>query len=160
MECSSCWRWLRDICCPRRVRSARRLLDDSRQAMPLRFPKRHRRGLAKDVFDSKENSSTVKQTGDEWPSYVRATVKHRRFVRVGAKDVEISECWHWPQRGQQGRHWFEAANGTKTATYGEMCKKLGGRPRPRLPEDEHRPTQAGDDSSQAVASDAVPGSGI
>ena len=115
--------------------------------------------ISKDVFDSKENSFTVKQTGDEWPSYVRATVKHRRFVRVGKQDVEISECWYWPQKDEQGRHWFQTANGMKTATYGEMCKKLGGRPRPRLPEDEDRPNQAVDDSSLALAGASIPLSG-
>ena len=113
---------------------------------------------SKDAFDSRQNSSTVKQTDDEWPSYVHATVKHRRSVRVGKQDVEISECWYWPQKEGQGRHWFETANGVRAATYREMCKKLGGRSTPRLPEDEHRPTQAVDDSSHAVASDAIPGS--
>ena len=116
--------------------------------------------ISKQAFDSRENSSTVRQTDDEWPSYVRATVKHRRFVRVGKQDVEISECWYWPQKEEQGRHWFQAANGIKTATYGEMCKKLGGRPRPRLPEDEDRPTQAVDDNSPEASSASFPLSGI
>lgn len=107
-------------------------------------------GMIEGALDARQNSSAVKQTDDEWPSYVHPSVKHRRFVRVGRQDVEISECWYWPQKKGQGRHWFEAANGMKTATYREMCKKLGGRPKPRLPEDEH-PTQAGDDESDASA---------
>jgi len=123
--------------------------DGSREARPS--------GIIEDAFDAMGSRSTLEQTEDQWPPQVYANQKTQRFVRVGETDVEISECWYWPQEKGKGRHWFEAPNGIKTATYREMCKRLGGRPKPRLPEDEHPP--APEEPVREVAHTTAPETG-
>lgn len=72
-----------------------------------------------------------------------STTRFTRSVRVGDEDIQI---WEWEQYPKNGpripvRRWFEAPNGIRTRGYYEMLDRLGARPTPLLPEDEHRPPE-------------------
>ncbi len=78
-------------------------------------------------------------------------IQRLRHIRVGDRDVEVTEYEYLSPSDSKlilSRK-FVAPDGTETSTYREMLEKLGGRPRPYLPEDEHRPASP---SEQAIKS--------
>jgi hypothetical protein len=99
-----------------------------------------------------------------WDSRAGGT-RRRRHVRVGDRDIVIWECEQTAndRYNLPARRWFEAPNGLRTLGYYEMLDKLGGRPKPVLPEDEHRPfsPQKEVESASTAGGDAETGiSGI
>jgi len=81
-----------------------------------------------------------------------------RYIRVGDHDLEVTEYEYFSANDPK---WivaqkFVAPDGTETSTYQEMLQKLGGRPRPYLPEDEHRPALASNQAIQSPEKEGVP----
>ena len=92
----------------------------------------------------------------EMPSLSRG--RRQRYIRVGDCDVEVTE-YEYVSPGDSNlilSRKFVAPDGTETSTYREMLEKLGGRPRPFLPEDEHRPASTGSQATQNLTKECVP----
>src|SRR5579884_1621086 len=81
-----------------------------------------------------------------------------RYIRVGDRDVEVTEYEYFSPNDSKCvlSRKFVASDRTETSTYQEMLEKLGGRPRPYLPEDEHRPASASDKAIQSPEKEGVP----
>jgi hypothetical protein len=85
-----------------------------------------------------------------------------RWIRVGDTDVKIAQ-WHEfaaDNLKEPTRTWFAGPDGVETNTYYEMLDKLGGRPKPFLPEDEHRPSARTTQDVSQPAGDSLPGAGM
>ena len=91
----------------------------------------------------------------------RYTRGNPRWIRVGDTDVQVMEYRHYNSYWEDPMdQWFESPNGIVTDTYQEMLQKLGGRPKPLLPEDEHRPASATSGVDPAIENASVPETGM